>query len=157
MCQVIHDRNVMEQVFFWLAMIIRCGHDLSSQKIVTNQPILKPYASSPHLPTVSLRSILILSSHLLLDLPNRLFPPRFPTKIFHAFFVSPIHAIFLSHPILFDVITLITFGEAYKLRSSHYAVFPNLVTLRPLTPKYSPQRPVLKHSHHGKYKHNIPQ
>jgi hypothetical protein len=37
---------------------------------------------------ISLRSILILSTHLLLGLPHGLFPSSFPTKILYAFLVS---------------------------------------------------------------------
>jgi hypothetical protein len=41
---------------------------------------------------ISLRSILILSTHLHHGLPSGLFPSDFPTKILYAFFFSPIRA-----------------------------------------------------------------
>jgi hypothetical protein len=50
---------------------------------------------------VSLRSILILFTHLRLGLPTGLFPSDFATNILYAFIFSPIHAIFHAHLILF--------------------------------------------------------
>jgi hypothetical protein len=41
---------------------------------------------------ISLKSILILSTHLRLGLPSHLFPSCFPTNILYAFLVSPIRA-----------------------------------------------------------------
>jgi hypothetical protein len=46
---------------------------------------------STHFHPVSLRSILILSSHLYLCLPSGLLPSSFPTKSLYAFLTSPIH------------------------------------------------------------------
>ena len=53
----------------------------------------------------SCRSILILSSHLYLDLPNDLFPSIFPTKILYAPLLSPMRATCPGHLILLYLIT----------------------------------------------------
>jgi hypothetical protein len=52
-------------------------------------PYPEPDQSSPYHTILSLRSILILLSHLRLDLPNGLFPYGFPTKILYAFLFAP--------------------------------------------------------------------
>jgi len=66
---------------------------------------------------ISLRSILILFSQLCLGPPRGLFPSGFPTKMFYAFSIYPMHATCLIHLILIGFITLIIFGEAQKLWS----------------------------------------
>jgi len=68
--------------------------------------------------SISLRSILILSSHLHLGLPNGFLPSGFLTNILYVFLFSPVHATCPTHFILFlELITLIIFGEACKLWS----------------------------------------
>ena len=70
----------------------------------------------PH-PTSS-RSILILSTHLILGLTSGLLPSSFPTKILYAPLSSPIRATCPAHLILLDFITRTILGEQYKSFSS---------------------------------------
>jgi hypothetical protein len=71
----------------------------------TTGPYHEPDESSPHPPTVSVRTIL-MSSHLRLGLPSRLFPSGFPTKVLYALPISPMRATCPSH-LIPDLITRI--------------------------------------------------
>jgi hypothetical protein len=66
--------------------------------------------------------ILILFSHLLLDLPNGVFPSGFPAKIPHAFSIAPMYATWPAHLSLLDVIFLIILGEEHT-RYYSFSVF----------------------------------
>jgi hypothetical protein len=71
-----------------------------SQELSTG-PYPEADRSSPYHPILSpLRSILILSTHLRLGLPNGLLPSGFPTNILYLLLFSPIHATCPAHLIL---------------------------------------------------------
>jgi hypothetical protein len=54
-------------------------------------PYPEPDQSSLYHPILTLKSILILASHLHLGLPSGIFPSGFPTKILSAVLFSPFH------------------------------------------------------------------
>ena len=81
-------------------------------------PILSQLHPVPTTPSHFRRSILILSSHLCLGLPNSLFPSGFPTKTLYVTLLSPIRATCVAHLILLYLITRMIFGEGYRLLSS---------------------------------------
>ena len=64
---------------------------------------------------ISLRSILILCSHLRLGLPKGLFPVGLPVNILKARLPSSILATCPAHLNLLDLITRTIVGERYKL------------------------------------------
>jgi hypothetical protein len=84
---------------------------LRNQKLhnhVHNSPLPVPILI--HTQPNSLRSILIISSHVHLGLSSGLFPSGFPTKILYRF-TSPMRAACPTHLILLDLIVVVVFCE----------------------------------------------
>jgi hypothetical protein len=104
------------------------------------------HASSPHLSILFLlKSILILSSHLRLGLPNGLFPSGRPTKILYVFLFTPVRATFPAHLVLLDLITVIIF--LWSVQVMKLLIMQSSPPSRHFLPprsKYSQHR-VLKH------------
>jgi hypothetical protein len=75
----------------------------------------------------------ILSSHLCLALPSGLSPFAFQTKIICAFLFSPrvLPALPISSSLTWSFQLYLAKSTSYE--APHYAVFPNLLSLRPLT------------------------
>ena len=78
---------------------------------------------------ISLRSIQILSFHLLLGLPEGLFSCRFTSKIFKALLSLSILATWPAHLNFLDLITLLTFGKRYKYGNSLWTLHSPFVSL----------------------------
>ena len=117
-----------------------------SQRDPPTVPILSNLdpVHTPH-PT-SWRSILILSYHLRLGLPSGLLPSHFPTKTMCTPLLSliPSTCPCLSHSSLFYHPKNI--GRGVRIIKLLFMLFfPLSCILVPLSPKYYPQYPILKH------------
>jgi len=81
-------------------------------------------------PSTSWISTLILSSHLHPVLPTVLFPSYYPT-VHLCTSPLPIRATCTTHPIIFDLLTWIMFGEEWRSLSSRYVFFFTPLLSRP--------------------------
>jgi hypothetical protein len=66
----------------------------------SQEPSTGPYPDPDQWSPIYLRSILILSNHLCLDIRSGLFPSGFPSKILYTFFSFSIRAKYPAHLIL---------------------------------------------------------
>jgi hypothetical protein len=95
---------------------------METESSFTHSPVPPPvpilsYIVPVHIPhPTSWRSILILSSHLRLGLPNGLFPSGFPTKNLYTTLLSPIRATCLPIPFFW-----ILSPEQYWVKSTDYS------------------------------------
>jgi hypothetical protein len=111
-------------------------------------PILSqtnPVHTTPH-HLIFTKSILMLSTHLLLNLPSDIFPSSFPISNLCAVLFSPIPDTCPAHLIL-NLVILIILDEEYKSHSSSSCFFLPLPppTLHPFSAQIFFQHPILKH------------
>jgi hypothetical protein len=115
------------------------------QKCPPSVPILSQLHPI-HTPTSHFwRSILLLSSHLRLGLTNCLFSSDLPTKPPYTPLHCPIRATWPAF-LIFSIL----FSEHFWVRSTDlsvpFVVYPLACYLVSPRPKYSPQRPIFKHT-----------
>ena len=85
-------------------------HKIPQPVLVQSQ--INPFYAAHFIPW---RSVLILSSHLLTDLPIGLFPSSFPIKTLCAPFLFSMRAHCPAHLIILDLLTRIIFPEECRL------------------------------------------
>jgi hypothetical protein len=113
--------------------------------VPTTCPYPEPDQASPCPHPTSWRSILILSSHLCLDLPSGLFPSGFPTKTLYTPLLCLKRATCPAHLIIRHFITRKILGDDYRSLRSSLCSFLHSRYLVPSRSKYSSQHPILKH------------
>ena len=112
-------------------------HILSNSKSLPLVPVLHQSEKSIHFNSISVKSFLILSSHLHPGLPTVLFPSSCPSEILYTFLFSPTHATWPAHLIHLDLSTQIIFGEEYKSYTSSLQTFPASVITSCFNPSIS--------------------
>jgi len=118
----------MEQSPSWEAKIFSASQEI--HRILSNQKVhYRTYKCPPPVPilsqldSTSWRSILILSPHLRLGLPNVLFPSGFPIKTLCTSLPSPIRATCPALLMFLGIITRTILGEDYRSLSSSLCSF----------------------------------
>jgi hypothetical protein len=105
-------------------------------------PWARSIQSTPSYP-ISVRFILILSSHISLSLPSGVFPLGFPNH-HNLVCSSPTRAICPAHLNFLDLV-LHLWWRPHIMNSFKTYITPLPCHLVPLSPKYLPQHPILKH------------